>query len=252
MSKISLITFSPTGTSLMVGEQIANEFEGEKVSIDLCEEIIGDIQMDREDIAIISLPCYGGRIPTTAKERLRRIFGNGARAIVCVTYGNRAFEDALLELADTVTENGFQVIAGCAAVTEHNIMHVFGQGRPDGEDLEEIQQFSKEVVKKLKEKRFDELHIPGNRPYKELHAAKTNILVDETTCISCGICASKCPVKAISADGLHVDMDVCINCMRCIKICPKKSRKISEEFVATLTQRLQSACEERKENQFFF
>lgn len=252
MSKIALITFSPTGTSLMVGQKIANEFEGEKVFDDLCEETVEEVQMSKEDVCIFSFPCYGGRIPTTAKERLRRIFGNGARAIVCVTYGNRAFEDALLELADTVTENGFQVIAGCAAVTEHNIMHVFGQGRPDGEDLEEIQQFSKEVVKKLKEKRFNGLHIPGNRPYKELHAAKTNIFVDETTCVNCGICASKCPVKAISADGLHVDMDVCINCMRCIKICPKKSRKISEEFVATLTQRLQSACEERKENQFFF
>ena len=70
---------------------------------------------------------YGGRrIPETAVQRLLDIHGSNMLAVVCVTFGNRAYEDALLELADCVeAKMAFKVIAGCAVATEHNIMHVF-------------------------------------------------------------------------------------------------------------------------------
>ena len=42
------------------------------------------------------------------------------------------------------------------------------------------------------------------------------------TCVSCGSCASECPVGAISAgDGKYViDADTCIDCGTCAATCP--------------------------------
>lgn len=48
-------------------------------------------------------------------------------------------------------------------------------------------------------------------------------------CISCGSCASQCPVEAISeGDGKYViDPDKCISCGACASQCPVNA--ISEE-----------------------
>lgn len=41
-------------------------------------------------------------------------------------------------------------------------------------------------------------------------------------CISCGVCASNCPVNAISeGDGkFEIDADTCIECGACAENCP--------------------------------
>ena len=41
-------------------------------------------------------------------------------------------------------------------------------------------------------------------------------------CISCGACASECPVSCISeADAAYViDADACIECGACASVCP--------------------------------
>ena len=251
MHNLYTITFSPTGTSQLAADRIAEAFETKPVSVDLCQEVSGEIQIEPDSVCILSAPCYGGRIPETAVERFSHIRGNGAAAIVCVTYGNRAYEDALLELADCAKTAGCRVIAGCAAVGEHNIMHIYGTGRPDASDLDELHQFAVQAARKIEAGLTEEPVLPGNRPYKERHVSTMKILTDENTCKSCGLCAAKCPVRAISDDGRHVDETLCINCMRCIKICPEKCRKIPEELVSGLIQRVGKACEGRKANEFY-
>lgn len=167
-----MISFSPTGTSRRVAEEIAEVFSNEKTIVDLCEETLGEMQIGKEDICIFSAPCYGGRIPQTAAERLSHIHGEQTPAIVLITFGNRAFEDALLELADSVEKNGFRVIAGCAVSAEHNIMHIFGQGRPDSLDWKEIRRFSNAAVEKINAGETERPLLPGSRPYKEWHGGK--------------------------------------------------------------------------------
>jgi len=41
-------------------------------------------------------------------------------------------------------------------------------------------------------------------------------------CVSCGACASECPVNAISqGDTTYViDANICINCGNCANVCP--------------------------------
>lgn len=251
MNQLYCVSFSPTGTSKRAAWQIAEAFDCEKTAVDLCETADREIWAEQKDVGIFSVPCYGGRIPQTAAKRLSRLHGDETPAIVCVTFGNRAFEDALLELADCVEANGFRVIAGCAVSAEHNIMHVFGHGRPDDLDRAEIQRFSTQAVQKRKDGKMNRPSLPGNHPYKEIHLARTAVLVDEKTCTGCGFCAQECPVQAISADGRQTDEQRCINCMRCIQICPQKSRNISKEFVTALIQKLRPDCEGRKQNEFY-
>lgn len=245
------ITFSPTGSSMTVAEQMIEVFDGEKTVIDLCEDITEEINIEPEDVCVFSVPCYGGRIPQTARERIQKIQGTKTPAVVCVTFGNRAFEDALLELADVVCANGFEVIGGCAVVTEHNIMHIYGKGRPDTLDKEQIRQFGMDIIQKLKGDKIEKPEFPGNQPYKEWHGITVPIFVDEDICTNCGSCAVRCPVQAISKDGRTVDKTVCISCMRCITICPKKCRSVAEEYVNGLIEKVGTACEGRKENKFY-
>ena len=215
------------------------------------------IMMDSGTLSIFVVPCYGGRIPATAAERLSRIRAEWGvygypPAIVCVTYGNRAYEDALLELADLVTENGFHVIAGCAVVTEHNIMHEYGKGRPDAADQVEIRAFAERVLQRIREGQPIRTPVlPGNRPYKEWAGMRLPISVDQEKCTDCGVCAKSCPAGAVLADGWKTDENKCINCMRCIKYCPAGCRHVPEEVLRAMTQRLRPACGTRKENAFF-
>lgn len=251
MEKLYSITFSPTGTSQFVAEKIAEAFNSIPEHIDICNEIHEEIHIEQQSVCIFSVPCYGGRVPQVAINRLSHIHARGATAIICVTYGNRAFEDALLELADCVESTGFNVIAGCAIIGEHNIMHIYGTGRPNPSDQKEIEQFSNKVIEKINAGLKNRPAFPGNRPYKEYHVAQTEILVDKGACINCGQCALMCPTQAISKDGLQFDRNACINCMRCIELCPKKCRSISDEFVSALIQKVGKACESPKENQFY-
>lgn len=63
--------------------------------------------MTKEDVAIVAVSSYSGRVPSTAAERISKIQGNGAKAIIVCVYGNRAYEDTLVELQDLVQQAGF-------------------------------------------------------------------------------------------------------------------------------------------------
>ena len=92
------------------------------------------LELHREDVCFIAMPSYGGRIPKTAAERLVRIKGGGAKAVLVCVYGNRAYEDTLIELKDRAEDAGFIVYGAVAAVAEHSIMRKFAAGRPDEKD----------------------------------------------------------------------------------------------------------------------
>ena len=116
--KLYDIVFSPTGGTKKVAALLAGALEGDVTSVDLTDgnQDLQTVSLTQEAVAIISVPSYGGRVPAVAVERLTRLNGHGARAILVCVYGNRAYEDTLVELEDAAKQAGFRVIAAVAAV----------------------------------------------------------------------------------------------------------------------------------------
>lgn len=246
--KLYNIVFSPTGGTKKVADCLTSALEGEVTTVDLTDskQNFNAVSLMKEDVAVISVPSYGGRVPAVAAQRLSQVHGSGARAVLVCVYGNRAYEDTLAELEDTAKQAGFQVIAAIAAVAEHSIARQFAAGRPDSQDTAQLSDFAKQIRLKLSENNLTEPAIPGNRPYKKTSSAS---LVPKPTkeCVRCGVCAQACPVQAIDkGDPKKVDDKACISCMRCISVCPHTARRANPVMLAAVGVALKKVCSERK------
>lgn len=251
--KIHEICFSPTGGTKRVSSMLCRGLADETVTVDLTarEVNFGRVVLTREDVALIAVPSYSGRVPAVAAERLEAIHGNGARAILVCVYGNRAYEDTLVELRDTACRAGFTVIAAVAAVAEHSIARQYATGRPDGKDEAVLRDFAARIRRKIDLGDLGEPEIPGNRPYRK--AASAGIVPKATrACITCGVCAAKCPVGAIDPkDPKRVDKQRCISCMRCVAVCPHGARRVNRLMLALAGRMLKKVCTERKECELY-
>ena len=65
--------------------------------------------LHEDDLVVIAMPVFAGRVPALAVERLRKVNPHGAKCVVVAVYGNRAYDDALIEMLDVATEIGFRV-----------------------------------------------------------------------------------------------------------------------------------------------
>ena len=117
---IHQIIFSPTGGTQRVSEILCQGIGKESIVTDLCVKA-ADIQLpdiQEDDLAVIAMPVFAGRVPALAVERLRMVKPNSVKCVVVAVFGNRAYDDALLEMQDVASEIGFRVIAAVAAVAD--------------------------------------------------------------------------------------------------------------------------------------
>lgn len=248
------IIFSPTGGTDKVADQFVQAFGQETKTIDLTDFTVDfhQISLTEGDICIVAVPSFGGRVPAIAAERLEKIHANGAKAILIVVYGNRAYDDTLLELKTILRNSGFCCAAAVAAIAEHSIMHQYAQGRPDYKDLEELSQFAKQIRQHMEEGRIpDDLALPGSSPYREYHGVPIKP-VTKKNCTNCGLCAKKCPVQAIPlTNPSETDYKKCISCMRCVSICPAHSRHVSKILTTIAANKMKKSCSMPKKNELF-
>jgi ferredoxin len=259
IKSVRLICFSPTGTTRRVLEAIACSFDGAVVELydltlpgaRLPEEITAD-----GVLTIFGAPVYGGRLPALARERLRLVRGGGLAAVV-VLYGNREFEDALLELRDLALEAGFKPVAGGVFIGEHSFSTPdvpVASGRPDAADLEKAAEFGRRIGEKARLLNgldgVEAPKMPGDFPYREWKGLNIAPETDAALCSGCATCVRVCPTTAISsAVGMPTDAGACIVCCACIKNCPTGARVMADANIRQKAVWLHDHCATRKEPQ---
>ena len=227
--------FSPTGSTKKIADAIAAGFNTTIEEMDLTRAD-ATATLGEKDAVMAVLPVYGGRVPQISLERLSALKGSGQKAVAVVVYGNREYEDALLETKDALEAGGFQVIAAGAFIAEHSIVRSIANRRPDAEDQTLCRQFAADVMAKADD--AVSVQVPGNTPYKALKPAAFHPAASEN-CTKCGVCAQQCPVCAIPMDDpSQTNNDLCINCMRCVEACPQHCRALPDAFLTMVTQML--------------
>lgn len=256
LENIYVVHFSPAGNTRKAALLLAQALGSGVTEQDLTLPQNKGCTFGPEDVVIVAGPVYGGRLPEIMVHRMAALQGNGALAVTLAVYGNRAYEDALAELDDSVGKQGFRRLSSAALTAQHSIVTQLASGRPDQEDAEEIRRFANEILLKYERilsgsEQPDGYPVPGNRPYKSWKPMQA---VPEVTaaCVRCGLCARRCPVEAIPAkEPSRTDPTKCFLCMRCVAICPEKARKLPEPVMAGLEQKLAPFMEIRGKNEWY-
>ena len=243
--QLNLLYFSATDRTAKVVKEIAkginNPFKEYNLSLPANRQQA--FAFDSCDLVIVGVPVYGGRVPAFLADYLMKIKGNSTPAIFVTVYGNRHYDDALLELKNIFESNGFIGIAGGAFVGEHSNTTKVGTSRPDTNDLQIAKRFGVQIKEKLEKNpnisQMPKLTVKGNFPYKDRKS--TPPMLPETTekCINCAICAQHCPMSAINFTNFKdIDATKCISCSSCVKRCPVGAKSINHEIFKKITQGL--------------
>ncbi len=246
------ILFSPTGGTKKVADLLMAGLSPECSLIDLCNPSMNDVSLTAEDVAVISIPSYGGRVPCTVTERMTKIRGNGARAVLVCVYGNRAYDNTLAEMKDQAEKAGFCPIAAVAAIAEHSMVRQLAAGRPDGEDVAALETMAARIKAKLASGEKALVLVPGEIPAEKIGNFGGRMAPGAVEgCCHCNICVEECPVRAIDGETLVADQGTCIGCMRCISVCPREARKRNVVVEVLGGVPVAELCAVRKENELF-
>lgn len=241
------IIFSPTGGTERVADALTKNWQETEV-IDLSSNSF-NTTLEANSLALIAMPSFGGVAPQLALDRLTKINANNAKCAIVAVYGNRAYDDTLIQMKDYAENAGFQVIAAVSAVAEHSIIHAYAAGRPDAKDCDQLCGYGQQILEKAA-KDAAAISVPGNKPYKKAGAAM--IPKASSSCIACGLCAKSCPADAIDPANPRVtDKTKCIGCMRCVSICPAKARSVNAVMTKIAALAIKKACSEVKQNELF-
>lgn len=263
LNTLRLISFSPTGTGRAVTEAMARGMEpASTVVVDITRPEIRarEFELISGDVLLVVAPVYAGRMAPLARQWLEARRLDGAAVICVVIYGNRAFEDALLELTDVVRACGGVPVAGAACIGEHSFSSAqtpIAVGRPDTTDLAAAEGFGRRVKRMLtaaaSPKEIQTFAVPGNRPYREgMKAKDLTFTVPGEGCMRCGVCAEVCPTGAIAPEKEYAaDPAKCIWCCACVKACPEGARVVVAAPAKATAERLHAGCSMRREPEFF-
>ncbi len=268
ITKTTLVYFSPTGTTKAVLTAIAKGIGLPVSHLDLTLPAARNKQyaFSNNELVLIGFPVYGGRVPQIQESIFPLLepaassnVQSGAdlavpsvKVVPVVVYGNREYDDALLELTHLCQKKNYMPVSAAAFIGEHSYAPELGHKRPDGKDKELAKSFGDNLIKNLAkhlannitnsqpqnevdkfgkpDKFFDPAGIPGNMPYKERGPKLPTAPETDENCIDCLICVKRCPTEAISlANPADINQERCILCAACVKKCPTGAKHITFE-----------------------
>lgn len=252
MESFSKIYFSPSGGTKLIADMFETYVGKSGSEYDLLRNPQTEtVKFKKKDLVIVAMPVFAGRIPKVCVDMLSKFEGNGANAVPMVVYGNREYDDALLELENILKENGFRVVAAAAFIGRHSIFPEIAEGRPDKNDKEILKEFASKVLDKIEKKDYKRVDVKGEFPYKE-HSSIPLKPSSKRECIACGKCAEICPVHAINIKKTaETDEFKCISCTACIWECKQEARGFHGVMYKTAATGFGIKCSSRKEPELF-
>lgn len=216
------------------------------------------------DLVFWGSPTYAGRLPNVLLPFLRGNFtGGGAAAVAVVLYGNRSYDDALKELCEVLTGNGFLAAAGAAVTAEHAFAPVLAHGRPNAEDRAAAAEFARKTALMLRGREHPiPVTVPGREPIGAYYTPlgldgeparflKAKPKTDPEQCTRCGLCAAVCPMGSIPREEPTECTGICIKCQGCIRECPAGAKYFDDEAFLSHRAMLEQNYIRRRENEFY-
>ena len=263
IKSVSAVYFSPTGTTektiLAIAEGTGFPFKGVDLTLPESRRTFRG-KFDKDDLVIAGLPVYGGRLPMYLDDFFTGFNGNSTQAIAVVLYGNREYNDALVELKMKLEAHGFEVRSAAAFIGEHTVSPRIATGRPDAKDLAIAAMFGKKSVESIFENVSGKLEVKGSYPFtwsgfdpKVPPEHPIPRLVTNDNCIQCMLCAQDCPWEAIDLDDSQKrDYSKCMFCYRCLKNCPSQAIEATGDQFLAFLPKFESMLSRRCEPELFY
>lgn len=267
--KINMMYFSATDTTKKIVSEIVNKLS-ESIGKEISKSINFTlpsvrkelVSFTKEDVVIVGVPVYAGRVPNVLLKYLNSITGDGALAIPVVVYGNRNYDDALIELKDILEQKDFKVIAGAAFIGEHSFSKTLAKDRPDAKDMAIVSDFANQIYSKITNQvNIKGIAVSGNTPYRNYYMPKNRegIPVDirkvtpktNSNCTDCKICVDVCPMGSIDYEDVSKLNGICIKCGACTKKCPVQAKYYDNDDYLRHKQELEIDFASRREPELF-
>ena len=258
IDNLHLVWFSATATTKRITAIIAEQFAAESViKHDITKSTLNDdVHIGSNDLLIVGMPVYAGRIPAIAVNALNKFKGNKTPVVIACVYGNREYDDALLELKDILQMSDFAIVSAGAFIAQHSIFPTVGTSRPDEKDKEIITAFGKKsaaLVSLLDSTaNLQDIKVKGNRPYKKPGKVPLTPRADKQ-CDKCGTCVKLCPTNAIPSFNPRITFgSKCNSCARCIAVCPRQARHFGGLLYKFAGKKFTKDNSARKEPETFY
>lgn len=273
LGKIWAVYFSGTGTTRRTVERIAGGIASRlnlpAESVDFSRPAVRQetLRFGEKDLVVFGTPVYAGRVPNVLLPfLLERIVGGGALAVPVVLFGNRNYDDALIELRNILAADGMHPIAAGAFVGEHSFSRVLGADRPNAEDEALMDEFAARVaalaagldaapVKSVAVRGQEPLrpyYTPRDRAGNPINILKVKPKTDLSRCGSCGLCADLCPMGSIDPADVSAVRGICIKCCACVKGCPTGAKFFDDAGYLYHQHELEAQYARPAENEVFY